>query len=289
MNNCTQKTRMDDQKENHSKPKRPPQGNCPTNYRRITSLPMMWKILTAQIREKIYYSLIIRGIFPDEQKGCRKRSRATEDLLYTDQHILNESNARRKKLAMSCIYYKKAQDMVPQSWIQHCLKMYEIPDQIVLIIEKTIQTWRVELTAGGQSFAGVMIQRGIFQEDALLPLLFVIAMMPLNHILRKCTAGYKLSKSQEKINYLMYIDDIKPFDKNEKEFETLIQTVRIYSEDIGMEFDIEKCTMLVMKIGKRHIRERVELQNQVVIITLVGKEPTNTWEYWKLTPSNNRK
>ena len=28
--------------------------------------------------------------------------------------------------------------------------------------------------------------------------------MPLNHILRKCTAGYKLSRSQEKINLLMY-------------------------------------------------------------------------------------
>ena len=49
-------------------------------------------------------------------------------------------------------------------------------------------------------------------------------MMPLNHILRKCTAGYKLTKSQEKINHLMYMDDIKPFAKNEKELEILIYT-----------------------------------------------------------------
>ena len=45
-------------------------------------------------------------------------------------------------------------------------------------------------------------------------------MMPLNHILRKCTAGYKLTKSQEKINPQMYMDDIKLFVKNEKELET---------------------------------------------------------------------
>ena len=38
------------------------------------------------------------------------------------------------------------------------------------------------------------IQRGIFQEDELSSLLFVLAMMLLNHILRKCTGGYKLSK-----------------------------------------------------------------------------------------------
>ena len=37
--------------------------------------------------------------------------------------------------------------------------------------------------------------------------------MPLNHILRKCTGGYKLHKSQEKINHLIYMDDIKMFAK----------------------------------------------------------------------------
>ena len=38
----------------------------------------------------------------------------------------------------------------------------------------------------------------IFQRDALSPLLFVMARMPLNHVLKKCTGGYKLHKSQEK-------------------------------------------------------------------------------------------
>ena len=63
--------------------------------------------------------------------------------------------------------------------------MYKIPDQVLQFIEKTMQTWIVELAAGVQSLAEVKIQRGIFQGDALLPLLFVIAMMPLKHILWK--------------------------------------------------------------------------------------------------------
>ena len=76
-----------------------------------------------------------------------------------------------------------------------------------------MKTWRVELTAGGRRLAEAKIQRDIFQGDALSPLLFIIAMMPLNHIFRNCTAGYKLSRSQEKINHLMYMDDIKLFAK----------------------------------------------------------------------------
>ena len=69
---------------------------------------------------------------------------------------------------------------------------------------------------------------------------------------------------------------LKLFAKNEKELETLIQTVRICSQDIGMEFGKEKCAMLVMKSGKRHMMKGVELPNQVVIRTLGEKE---TYKY----------
>ena len=80
------------------------------------------------------------------------------------------------------------------------------------------------------------------------------------------------NKSQDKIYHLMYKDDIKHFAKNEKEWETLIQTVRIYSQDIGMEFGWEKCAFQVMKSDKRHMMERVELPNEVVIGTFGEKE-----------------
>ena len=209
----------------------------------------MSKILTAQIREEIHYSLTSRGLFPDEQKGCCKGSRGTAELLYTDQHILNESKTRRKNLAMAWIDYKKAYDMVSHSWIINSLKMNKISDEVINFINKTLKTWRVGLTVGGRSLVETKIQRGIFQGDALSPLLFIIAMMPLNYILRKCTDGYKLSRSQEKINHSMYMDDIKLFAKNEKELETLIHTVRIYSQNIGMKFGREKCAILVKKSG----------------------------------------
>ena len=166
--------------------------------------------------------------------------------------------------------------MVPHSWIINCLKMYKISDEVINFIDKTMKTWRVELTAGGRRLAEAKIQRGIFQGDALSPLLFIIAMMPLNHILRKCTAGYKLSRSQEKVNHLMYMDDIKLFAKNENELETLIHTVRIYNRDIRMEFSIEKCAMLVMKRRKRQVTDGMELPNKDKIKTFAENE---TYKY----------
>ena len=68
------------------------------------------------------------------------------------------------------------------------------------------------------------------------------------------------------------MDDIKLFAKNEKELETLIYAVRTYSEDIGMEFGIEQCAMLVMKSGKWYITDGMELPNQDKIRNLEEKE-----------------
>ena len=45
------------------------------------------------------------------------------------------------------------------------------------------------------------------------------------------------------------MDDLKLFAKNEKEIDSLVQTVRIFSDDIGMKFGLEKCAAMTMKRG----------------------------------------
>ena len=87
---------------------------------------------------------------------------------------------------------------------------------------------------------------------------------------------YKLSKSQEKINHLIYLNDIKLFAKNEKELETLIQAMRIYGKDIGVKFGQEKYAMLIMKSGIQQMTEGIELTNQENVRTFEEKE---TYKY----------
>ena len=83
------------------------------------------------------------------------------------------------------------------------------------------------MTAVGKTSAEVEVQRGIFQGDALSSFLFLTVLILLNHIFRKYSEGYTFSKSQEKIDCLMYMGDIKLFAKNEKESENLIERIRI--------------------------------------------------------------
>ena len=74
---------------------------------------------------------------------------------------------------------------------------------------------------------------------------------------------YEFSESKEKINHLLFTDNLKLYGWSEKELVSLVQTVHTFTEDIGMEFGIEKCTMLVM--------EKVEIMKSVSIELPDGK------------------
>ena len=61
------------------------------------------------------------------------------------------------------------------------------------------------------------------------------------------------------------MDDSKIFAKEEACLDALIQTVRVFSSDIGMEFGIEKCAILIMKRGKVSISNGIKLPCDHVI------------------------
>ena len=74
-------------------------------------------------------------------------------------------------------------------------------------------------------------------------------MRPLTEILRKVPMGYTL-KCGEKLNHLLFMDDLKVYGKSEREINSLVSTVELFSTDVGMEFGTKKCGTLVLKRGK---------------------------------------
>ena len=75
----------------------------------------MWNLLTGEIADQIHAHLDQEKLLPEEQKGCKKDSRGTNDLLYIDRAVIKEVTSENTNLAMAWIDYKKAYDMVPHS------------------------------------------------------------------------------------------------------------------------------------------------------------------------------
>ena len=240
-------------------------GNAVDNYRPITCLPLMWKVTTGIISEEMYNHLEREKLLPDEQKGCRRNSRGTKDQLLIDKTILKDCKRRKTNLAMAWIDYRKAYDLVPHSWILECLELCRIADNIKKFIEKSMTNWKLLLSSNGTNLCEINVNRGIFQGDSLSPLLFIISMIPLSLLLRKVKASYEWGQGDFNINHLLFMDDLKLFGKNENQIDSLVQTVFVFSQDIGMEFGIKKCAVIILKRGKMVACDGIQLPNEEVM------------------------
>ena len=153
---------------------------------------------------------------------------------------------------MDWIDYKKAHDMVPHSCILESLILVGVATNLITFLERSMAHWKTTLTARGKEESGrrrcdVNITRGIFQGDSLSPLLIVIAMILMTSLLRHHKAGYNLHTYRP--NHLLFMDHLKDHlcSKSEREMESLLQTVRLFTEDMKMELGIEKCATLSMR------------------------------------------
>ena len=245
--------------------KDPTKGILVSNYRPIACLPLMWKLFTGIFAGKIYGHLLANDLLPDEQKGCRRASRGTKDQLLIDKTMLREAKIKKRLLATAWIDYKKAYDMLPHSWILETLELCKIAGNVEKLLRGSMSSWKTVLTNNGETLGEVQIKRGIFQGDSLSPLLFIIAMIPLTMILRKEPKGYRFGDSKRKVNHLLFMDDLKLFGKNKDDLEKLCKVVYDYSKDIGMEFGMEKCAILVTKAGQKIEAEGIELPDKTVM------------------------
>ena len=118
-------------------------GNITSNFRTITCLPLIWKLLLHVIADQIYGHLDQQTLLPEEQKEWRKRSRGTNNLLYIDRTVIREVKSKKKNLAMAWIDYKNAYDMVPHFWIKECLDLFGLAQNIKNLLVNSIEKWRV--------------------------------------------------------------------------------------------------------------------------------------------------
>ena len=72
-------------------------GNVANNYRPITCLPVMWKLLTGIISEMLYNYLEETNTIPHQLKGCRRKCRGTKDQLLIDKMVMMSSKRRKKQ------------------------------------------------------------------------------------------------------------------------------------------------------------------------------------------------
>ena len=138
-----------------------------------------------------------------------------------------------------------------------------------------MNSWNTLLTVNGQILRHIRIQRGIFQGYSLSSLLFVAALIPLTIILKQTQLGYQISKNTSKISHLLFLDNLKLYGKSIAELESLLNIVRIFSNDISMEFGLDKCATLAIIKSKVTETQSMNLPNN----NIKGLNLDETYKY----------
>jgi len=74
---------------------------------------------------------------------------------------------------------------------------------------------------------------------------------PRSEIRKHVISPYRPAKDMTPINHLLFMDDLKLYGANRDQLDSLIQVVRIFSQDIKMSFGLEKCAVLEMRRGRQ--------------------------------------
>ena len=81
-------------------------------------------------------------------------------------------------------------------------------------------------------------------------MLFLVTLIPVTIILRTLKQEHSFGKDKERLNHLLFMDDLRLFGSNDNEINSLVKVVKIVSGDIGTQYGFDKCVVLKMKRGK---------------------------------------
>lgn len=239
----------------------------PQNFRPITCLTTIYKIITSLISNKINRHIEDNNLLTEEQKGCRRRTQGCKEQLIIDGIVTKESKDKQRNVAIAWLDYQKAFDSVPHSYLLEVLEIYKVDRKIISFLQLCMKSWRTKLIANlGQSQIQtdpIRIESGIFQGDSLSPTWFIMCLNPLSKLLASSNLGYKLKTQSnfQKLSHLLYVDDAKLYAENEQDLSKLLNIAKTFSDDIKMNFGYDKCAKVIYKKGKTVSSENIDHMN----------------------------
>lgn len=250
----------------------------PSNYRPITCLPIIYKILSSIITCRLNDHISANNLIPKEQKGSASNTFGTIDQLIINKMIMDDAKTKKLNMSTAWIDYRKAFDSVPHDWIIDTLRIHQFDETITKFIETTMKQWKTSITlpyCDGQVKTDLFeINNGIFQGDSPSGLLFILSLLPLTWLLKRSNLGYRISHNI--ISHLLFMDDLKLYASNDQQLKQMIAIVKTFSDDIRMQFGIDKCNKITIDKGKVIPSENITLNNDEVLRSL---EPHQQYRY----------
>ena len=178
----------------------------PANYRPISLLPTLWKILSNALTQRL--NTFMKEVIRPEQVGFIK-TRNIEVPLHTIDSVIKEVPGAY----VLAVDFEKAFDSISHKYLELVLNRFKFPEKFITLILKFLSLGQSCIKLNGDYSKSFPIERGVRQGDPLSGLLFVLALEPL-----LCTIYHDRGKFAPKIGkyfipYSAFADDLTIFCK----------------------------------------------------------------------------
>ena len=144
-----------------------------TNYRPISLLPTMSKILERVVLTRIEDHITDRGIIPAQQFGFKRGHSTNHQLVRLTQHIQKSFNSGQSA-GMVLLDVEKAYDSVWQEAILHKMRLTEFPMYILKLLHAFLKGRTFQVSVDGELSSPQQIPFGVPQGAVLSPSLYNI-------------------------------------------------------------------------------------------------------------------
>lgn len=218
----------------------------PNNYRGISFMNVIAKILMGVITERLYNWVYKRNILSEYQAGFRKNY-STVDNIYNLTTIVHLKFKEKKKVYAFFVDFKAAFDTVARKSLIFKLHAIGVSTKMVRFIENVYQNtfstvWNgIELSDKFETISGVK------QGCLLSPLLFSLYINDLHEYLEGGLYVKNLN-----IRLLLYADDIVVMADDVKVLQKMINNLENYCSNWNLQVNLLKSKIMVFRNGGRY-------------------------------------
>ena len=209
----------------------------PSNYRGISLLSTVYKCFASILNERLVDVIEGNNLYADEQNGFR-RNRSCIDHIFALTSIIRSRKSQRKSTFVAYIDMEKAFDRVDRHLMLYKLLSLGIGGNMYKCLSSIYNSCQAAVNINGHITSWFNSDFGVRQGDSVSPTLFGIYINDLVHDLKNTGCG--ISVDNEKIQCLLYADDIALIGDSEEDLQNLLDCVYTWCKKWRMRINIKK-------------------------------------------------
>ena len=147
--------------------------NDPANFRPITLEPILSKVMTSLVRNRIFTFLCEnKYIESNIQKGFWSNISGTIEHTELLSHVLKHAKNKQRQLVVTLFDLKNAFGEVHHNLIKSVLQYHHLPPPVIQMIEDLYTDYHISFMTNAFTTHPIKVNRGVLQGDCLSPLLF---------------------------------------------------------------------------------------------------------------------